>query len=91
MTTAILYIKIPRATSLNKVGEFEWSDEHQAHIWRGKELTIEEFNESAPQVLKKYLGKPVFPKVIQHQESPAEQLKQKRGDHMRRIRQLSPA
>lgn len=27
-----------------KVGDFRWNDEHQAHLWGGRALEMEEFN-----------------------------------------------
>lgn len=30
--------------SPSKVGDFRWNDEHQAHLWGGRALELEEFN-----------------------------------------------
>lgn len=69
MIKAILILpNISRAQSSNKVGDFYWNEEHQAYIWQGRELSIDEFNQNAAKVINSNKDKfysSVVPKIIE--------------------------
>ncbi|MEI7532855.1 MAG: hypothetical protein WCK57_00665 [Verrucomicrobiae bacterium] len=44
MIKALIILPKTSRYSPAKVGNFLWSDEHQAHLWDGRALDLEEFN-----------------------------------------------
>jgi hypothetical protein len=54
--------------------KFLWSDEHKAHIWEGRELSHQEFNEVADKVLLEegYFIRPSVRLIAEKTEPPSE-------------------
>jgi hypothetical protein len=49
---AIIFLKSTSRFAPAKQGDFLWSNEHNCHIWQGRELTIEEFNQVVDAVME---------------------------------------
>jgi len=53
MISAIIFLKNVSKYAPAKQGDFLWSNEHNCHIWGGRELSIEEFNREVDAVMEK--------------------------------------
>ncbi len=58
----------------SRLGEFYWMDEHEAHVYLGRELSLEEFNNAWPLVARRYEdyldSHPITPRLVEVMDQP---------------------